>query len=235
MGMAGEYVYTISKPYLQKLLSYDTKHVKNRHFSRHFGTLPWFSEFYLLIDFSASKGVTESFFAFFAKSDIKTCIAALNPEIVWFDLFYLVTWDDLDLYYCHKAQEMILTNFSDTIRADSLALFALHIKIVLADVTKPEKSIILTLTWPMTSSVTSSSNFTPSLEISSTGLSNGVWILEIAPVVWEITVGPKRWQGAETLDSGESHILLGGGGRITLPLWSPKLLDRFSLLGSMVK
>ena len=44
---------------------------------------------------------------------------------------------------------MILTDLSvssDTIHADSLALFALNIEILLADVTKPEKSKILTLT-----------------------------------------------------------------------------------------
>ena len=39
-----------------------------------------------------------------------------------------------------------LTDVSDTIHADSLALFALNIEILLADVTKPEKSKILTLT-----------------------------------------------------------------------------------------
>ena len=61
-----------------------------------------------------------------------------------FDLFHLVTWDDLDLYYGHKAQEMILTDVSDTIHADSLALFALNIEILVADVTNPEKSKILT-------------------------------------------------------------------------------------------
>ena len=41
---------------------------------------------------------------------------------------------------------MILTDVSDTIHADSLALFALNIEILLTDVTKPEKSKILTLT-----------------------------------------------------------------------------------------
>ena len=56
-----------------------------------------------------------------------------------------MTCDDLDLYYGHKAQEMILTDVSDTIHADSFALFALNIEILLADVTKPEKSKILTL------------------------------------------------------------------------------------------
>ena len=35
---------------------------------------------------------------------------------------------------------MILTDVSDTIHADSLALFALDIEILLADVSKPEKS-----------------------------------------------------------------------------------------------
>ena len=48
------------------------------------------------------------------------------------------------MYYGHKAHEMILTDVSDTIHADSLALFALSIEILLADVTKPEKSKILT-------------------------------------------------------------------------------------------
>ena len=106
-----------------------------------------------------------------------------------FDLFHLVTWDDLELYYGHKAQEMILTDVSDTIHADSLALFALNIDILLVDVTKPEKSKILTLTWPVTSLVTSGSNFWPCTGSSRTGLSNGVWNLEIGPVVWEISGG----------------------------------------------
>ena len=65
-----------------------------------------------------------------------------------------MAWDDLDLYYGHKAKEMILTNVRDTIHADSLALFEVNIYILLADVTKPEKSNILTLTWPVTSLVT---------------------------------------------------------------------------------
>ena len=65
--MADEYVYKISSRYLQKWLRYDIKHVKNRHFSRHFGTLPRFSEFYFLTDFDASKSISGSFFAFFAK------------------------------------------------------------------------------------------------------------------------------------------------------------------------
>ena len=62
-----------------------------------------------------------------------------KSQICLFDLFHLVTWDDLDLYYGHKAQEMILTDVSDTIHADSLASFALNIEILLADVTKPKK------------------------------------------------------------------------------------------------
>ena len=40
----------------------------------------------------------------------------------------------------------MLTNVRDTIHADSLDLFELNIEILLADVTKPEKSNILALT-----------------------------------------------------------------------------------------
>ena len=50
-------------------------------------------------------------------------------------------------------QEMILTNVRDTNHADSLALFELNIDILFADVTKPEKSNIPTLTGPVTSLV----------------------------------------------------------------------------------
>ena len=49
-------------------------------------------------------------------------------------------------YYGHKAQEMILTDVRNTIHADLLTLFALNIESLLADVTKAEKSKILTLT-----------------------------------------------------------------------------------------
>ena len=78
-----------------------------------------------------------------------------SKSIFLSDLFYLVIWDDLDLYYGHKVQEMILTDVNETIHADSFALFALNIEILLAGVTKPEKSKKFTLTWPVTSSVTS--------------------------------------------------------------------------------
>ena len=187
--MSHEHVYKISSRYLQKWLRYNIKHVKNRHFSRYFATLPWFSEFCFLTDFDASKSVLGSFFAFFAKIWPKNMYRSSKSRIFLLDLFHLVTWDDLDLYYGHKAHEMILTDVSDTIHADSLALFALNIKILLADITKPEKSKILTLTWPVTSSVTSGSNFWPCSGSSRTGLSNGVWNLEIGPVVWEISGG----------------------------------------------
>ena len=66
----------------------------------------------------------------------------------------MMIWDDLDPYYGHKEQEMIFTNVRDTIHADSLALFELDIQILLANVTKPEKSNILSLNWPVTSLVT---------------------------------------------------------------------------------
>ena len=124
------------------------------------------------------KKCLRSFVAFFAKIWPKNMYRSSKSRFfVCLTSFYLMTWDDLDLYYGHKAQEMILTDVSDTIHADSLALFALNIDILLADVTKPEKSKILTLTWPVTSSATSRWNCLPCWGSSHRGLSNGfeIW------------------------------------------------------------
>ena len=101
-----------------------------------------------------------------------------------------MTWDDLDLYYGHKAQVMILTDVSDTIHANSLALFALNITILLANVTKSEKSKILL--WPdlWRHKWPPGQIFWPCTGSSRAGLSNGVWNLEIGTVVWEILGGP---------------------------------------------
>ena len=136
--------------YLDKWLIYYIKHVKNRHFDVISGLYRDFPNCIFLTDFYASKSVLGSFFAFFVKTDLKTCITALNPDFLDC-LFYLVTWDNLALCYGHKAQEMIFTNVRDTIHADSLALFELDIETLLADVTKPEKSNIPAVTWPVTS------------------------------------------------------------------------------------
>ena len=178
--MSHEYVYKISSRYLQKWLR--------------FGTLPWVSDFCFLTDFDASKSVLGHCSRSLRKSDLKTCIAALNHDFfVWpfspGDLRWPwpVLWSqstENDAYRCQW-----------TIHADSLALFALNIEILLADVTKPEKSKILTLTIPVTSSVTSGSSVWPCTGSSRTlqkvrkKLSNGVSNLEIGPVVWEISGG----------------------------------------------
>ena len=188
--MSHEYVYKISSRYPQKWLRYYIKDVKKGTFHVISGLYRDFPNFVFLTDFDGSKSVLGSFFALFAKIWPKHMCRSSKSRNFLFDLFHLVTWDDLDLYYGHKAQEMILTDVSDTTHADSLALFALNIEILLADVTKPEKSKILTLTWPVTSSVTSGSNFWPCTGSSRTGLSNGVWNLEIGPVVSEISGGP---------------------------------------------
>ena len=100
--------------------------------------------------FDASKSVLWSFFAFFAKIWPKNLYFSSKYRICLVWPYYQVTWDDLDLHYGHKTQEMILTNVSDTIRADSLALLALNIEILPADVTKTEIWNIPTLTRPDT-------------------------------------------------------------------------------------
>ena len=115
--MADKYVYKISSRYFQKCLSYDIKHVKNKHFSRHFLDFTVIYRTLFFTDFDASKNVLGSFVAFSAKIWPKTCTAAPNPDFLGRP-FYLVTWDGLDLHYGHKAQEMIITNVSETIHAD---------------------------------------------------------------------------------------------------------------------
>ena len=115
------------------------------------------------------------------KSYLTTCIAALNPD--FFCLTFCTWWPETTLNCVMVTKHTNDTYVSDTIHTDSLALFALNIEFFLADVTKPEKSKILTLTWPVTPSVTSRSNFLPCTGSSRKGLSNGVWNLEIGPVV----------------------------------------------------
>ena len=103
--------------------------------------------------------------------------------------FQVDIFNDLDLYWGHKTLALILTNVRYAIHGDLITLFALNIDILLAKLIKPEKTKILTLTWPVTSSVTSKSNVLRYSESSRPGLSNGVWNLEIVPVVWKISGG----------------------------------------------
>ena len=94
--MSHEYVYKISSRYLQKWLRYSIKHVKNRHFSRHFGTLPWFSEFCFLTDFDASNSVLGSFFAFFAKIWPKNMYRSSKSRF-FFCLTFFTWWPEMTL------------------------------------------------------------------------------------------------------------------------------------------
>ena len=106
MAIDDEYVYTISSSTSSKIAELWHKTCQKQALFTSFCN---FSAIFLIsffIDFDASKSVLESFFAFFSKIRPKTCITALKTE-VFCDLFYLVTCDDLDLYYGHKAQEMI--------------------------------------------------------------------------------------------------------------------------------
>ena len=102
-----------------------------------------------------------------------------------------MAWDDLDLYYGHKAQEMILTNVRDTIHADSLALFEVNIDILLADVTKPEKEhFYFDLTCDVNGDPEVIKICFPSTVFPE--LSNAAWIFRIGPVVSEIRGGARN-------------------------------------------
>ena len=104
--------------------------------------------------------------------------------------FYLVIWDDIDLYYGHKAQEMLLTNASDTIHADSLALFALNIEITITrrcHQARNVKHFDFDLTCDVTGDLEVIKICFP-LTVSP-GLSNAAWICRVGPVVSEIRGG----------------------------------------------
>ena len=88
-------------------------------------------------------------------------------------------------------RKLFRTDVTDTIHADSLALFELNNAILLADVTKPEKSNIFTLTWPVTSLVTPRSIKFVFLRQFFPGLSNAVWIFYNDPISMG-TLNP-RW------------------------------------------
>ena len=189
--MSHEYVYKLSSRYLQKWLRYSTKHVKNRHFSRHFGTLPWFSAFCFLTDFDASKSVLGSFFAFFAKIWPKNMYRSSKSRKKLFDLFHLVTlrWPWPVLWSQSTGNDTYI-QMSVTL---SMPIHWLCLRVTstfYSPMSPSPKSRKFWLTWPVTSSVTSGSNVWRCTGSSRTGLSNGVWNLEIGPVVWEISGGP---------------------------------------------
>ena len=190
--MADEYVYKISSWYLQKWLRYDIKHVKNRHFSRHFETLPWFSEFYFLTDFDASKGVLGSFFAFFAKIWPKNMYRSsksrnffawpfLPGDLTWpWPLFW--SWSTVnDTYKCQRHYPCRLVAFvcarhRNFARRCHQARNVEHFDFDLTcDVTRD----------PEVNKICFPSTVFP-------GLSNAAWIFRIGPVVSEIRGGGSK-------------------------------------------
>ena len=99
------------------------------------------------------------------KSDLKTCIAALNHDFfAWPFLLGDLTWPWPLLWPQNTGNDANKCQWHYQCRF--IGFVCVNIEIVLADVAKPEKSNILTLTWPVTSSVTSRSNFIPFLESS---------------------------------------------------------------------
>ena len=140
--MTDEYVYKIWSRYLQKILKVPTVPSKIAEvWHKTCKKQALFGEGFLIsgphrdfpnIIFWPILTLQEVLWGHFSRSlrkfDLKTCIAALNP--VFFTFF--TWWPGMTLtcmYYGDKAQEMILTDVSDTIHADSLALFALNIDI----------------------------------------------------------------------------------------------------------
>ena len=76
--------------YLQKRLRYDIKHVKKQVLFTSFRDFTVIFLILFLTDFDVTKSVQGHCSRSMRKSDLKTCITALNTDFL-FDLFYLVT------------------------------------------------------------------------------------------------------------------------------------------------
>ena len=160
------------------------KTCQNRHFSRHFVTAMIFLILFFDQYWPFKKCLRFIFRAFLRKLDFKHMFRAYIPNfLAWPFLPVDLRWPWPVLWSQSTGND---TNARDIIHADSLALFALNIEILLANVTKSEMSNIPTLTWPVTSSVISRLIFSSWLESLRTGLLNFVNTY-IGPVVWEIT------------------------------------------------
>ena len=109
----------------------------------------------------------------------------------------ICTSDDLDLYYAHKAQEMMLLNVRDTIHADSLALFELNIESLLADASATSRCHqarkVEHFDFDLTCDVTGDPEVIkicfPSTVFPE--LLNAAWLFRVGPVVSEILGGSK--------------------------------------------
>ena len=184
-------MYKISSRYLQKWLRYNIKHVKNRHFSRHFGTLPWFSGILFFDRFWRFKKCFRVIFSrSLRKSDLKNMYRSFKSRIFFVWPFSL------------GGPEMTLT----CIMVTKHRKWFLQMSVTLS---MPIHWLCLRLTSkfysPMSPSPKSRKFWLwpglwrhqwPPGQIfdlvrgsSRTGLSNGVWNLEIGPVVWEISGG----------------------------------------------
>ena len=90
-------------------------------------SIPEFTAIFLISFFdqfwSFKKRFKGSYFAYFAKIWPKNMHRSSTSRFFGFTVFFLVTWDDLDLWYDHKAQEIEVTNVRDTIHADSFIAF----------------------------------------------------------------------------------------------------------------
>ena len=165
----------------KKGLRYDIKHVKNRPLSPHFGTQPRFSEFYFFHRFWRFTKCYRVIFRVPCENlTQKTWIAALNPDS--FCLTFFTWWPETTLTCIMVTKHMKwYLQMSVTL---SMQIRWLRLRLTLKFYSPMSQSPkILTLTWPVTSSVTSRSNVWPCTGSFRTGLSNGVWNLKIGPVV----------------------------------------------------
>ena len=103
-----------------------------------------------------------------------------------------MTSDDLDLRKGHLGLRTMLRYVTEPNDVDSSAAYAFILGILRRKGNKWKMSNILCLTWPVTSQVTSTSNFETLSERSRPDLSIAVWFFSPRLLVSEIDGGPLR-------------------------------------------
>ena len=128
--------------------------LKNSHFSRHFGTLAWFSDCF--DRFWCFKMCYGHFSRTLERSGLKPCRYCIPISHFWLPICFtfMTWWPEMTLTSIRIPQHWYLylgTNVRYIVTGrDLLTLFALKIDLLVSKLIRPEKTRTITFKWPVT-------------------------------------------------------------------------------------
>ena len=141
-------VLKIASRHLQNWQGYDTevRTWKNRHFSHHFGTFAWFSDCF--DRFWSFKMCYGHFSRTLRRSGLKPCRYCIPISHFWLPicLTFMTWWPEMTLTSIRIPKHWYLylgTNVRYIVIGDLLTLFALKIDVLVAKLSRPEKTVKL--------------------------------------------------------------------------------------------